>query len=201
MNDKIKKRIRGIFIKNNGYARSKELVQNGINPYYINNLENEGYIIRVSWGLYKWNEDDFQYTNEIYEIYRIIPKGVICLTSALAFHELTTYNPWHYQVAIERNKKVAIPEYPPIKLVFFTQSFYELGITEVKKEGHKIRVYDLEKTICDCIRYRNKIGPELVKEGMNEYMKRKDRNLSKLIMYAQKCKVERKVKEYLEVLI
>jgi predicted transcriptional regulator of viral defense system len=201
MNEKIKNQIKSIFTKNNGYARSKELVNKGINPYYISDFEKEGYITRVKWGLYKWNEDDFQNINEIYEINKIVPQGVICLTSALAFHELTTYNPWEYQVAIERNTKVAIPDYPPIKLVFFTNSLYELGITEIKKDGHKIRVYDLEKTICDCIRYRNKIGPEMIKEGMNEYIKRKDKNISKLIMYAAKCNVERKVKEYLEVLI
>ena len=130
-----------------------------------------------------------------------MPKGVLYLTSALAYYDLTTYNPWQYEIAIERTKKVTIPDYPPIKLVYFSEKQLDLGIVETDMDGHTVRIYDIEKTICDCVRYRNKIGIDIVKEGINEYLKRKDKDLNKLMKYAEVCRVQKILKEYLEVLV
>ena len=135
------------------------------------------------------------------DVFKIVPSGVLCLTSALAYYEFTTYNPWQYEIAIERTKKISLPDYPPIKLVYFSSKQLELGIIEVDIDGHTIRIYDMEKTICDCVRYRNKIGIDIVKEGIKEYLKRKDKDLNKLMKYAEVCRVQKTIKEYLEVLI
>ncbi|MPN48513.1 hypothetical protein SDC9_196121 [bioreactor metagenome] len=152
-------------------------------------------------GLYKWGDYDFQYNFELIDVFKIVPNGVLCLTSALAYYDLTTYNPWQYEIAIERSKKVTLADYPPIKLVYFSSKQLELGIIEVDIDGHTVRIYDLEKTICDCVRYRNKIGIDIVKEGIKEYLKRKDKDLNKLMKYAEVCRVQKIIKEYLEVLI
>lgn len=201
MNKKIEKKIEDIFIKNNGYGTTKELYANGINWYYINRLESEGRITRIKRGLYKLNDKRVEYTDQIVEVFKIVPQGVLCLTSALSYYELTTYNPWQYEIAIERDMKVKIPGYPPIKIVYFSRDLYELGIIKTKIDDHEIKVYDMEKTICDCIRYRNKIGIEMVKESLNEYIKRNDKNISKLVKYAKECRVYKILKEYMEVLI
>lgn len=201
MNNEIFEQIKAVFIKNNGYASTAELSALGINRFYVSELRKNYIIEQVKTGLYKWHNHDYDYDFELVEVQRIIPSGVLCLKSALAFHGLTTYNPWQYEVAIERSSKVSIPNYPPIKVVFFSMSLYELGIMEIDIAGHKVKVYDLEKTICDCIRYRNKIGIELVKEGLQEYLKRSDRNLEKLLVDAKKCKVQKILNEYLEVLV
>lgn len=119
----------------------------------------------------------------------------------MAYYDLTTYNLWQYEIAIERTKKVTIPDYPPIKLVCFSNKQLELGIVEADIDGHQVRIYDKEKTICDCVGYRNKIGIDLVKEGINEYLKRKDKDLNKLMKYAEVCRVQKVLKEYLEVLV
>lgn len=201
MNDIIKEEIKEIFFTNKGYATTKQISNKGINRYYISSLEKCGAISRIKAGLYKWEGYDFKYNFEIVDVFKIVPKGVLCLTSALAYYDLTTFNPWQYEIAVERSSKVVIPEYPPIKLLYFSQKQLEIGISNMEVDGHIIRIYDMEKTICDCIRYRNKIGIDIVKEGINEYIKRKDKNFNKLMKYAEICRVQKILKEYLEVLV
>ena len=201
MNEIIKEEIRELFFKNKGYATTKEISGKGINRYYISYLEKAGIISKIKKGLYKWAEYDFQYNFELVDVFKIVPQGVLCLTSALAYYNLTTFNPWQYEIAIERDSKVAIPEYPPIKLLYFSQKQLETGISNIEVDGHIINIYDIEKTICDCIRYRNKIGIDIVKEGINEYIKRADRDFNKLTKYAEVCRVQKILKEYLEVLV
>lgn len=193
--------IKDIFMSHNGYASTKEVSTYAINRYYISELSEKGIIEKVKNGFYKWCDYDFDFDFELVEVSRIVPTGVLCLKSALAYHNLTTYNPWQYEVAIERSDRVAIPPYPPIKIVFFSKALYELGISEIDIAGHKVRIYDMEKTICDCIRYRNKIGIDMIKECLHEYLKRNDRNLTKLMSYAETCRIKKILKEYLEVLV
>jgi predicted transcriptional regulator of viral defense system len=201
MNENIKEQIKDISFHNKGYVSTKEVEDKGINRYYINQLEKLGLLLKVKTGLYKWGNYDFQYNFELVDVFKIVPKGVLCLTSALAYYDLTTYNPWQYEIAIERTKRVTIPDYPPIKLMYFSNKQLELGIVETAIDGHTVRLYNIEKTICDCVRYRNKIGIVIVKEGINEYLKRKDKDLHKLMKYAEVCRVQKILKEYLEVLV
>ncbi|MGH4051262.1 MAG: type IV toxin-antitoxin system AbiEi family antitoxin domain-containing protein [Clostridium sp.] len=201
MNEIIKQEIKELFYKNKGYATTKEISNKGINRYYVSTLEKSGFILKIKTGLYKWVDYDFQYNFELVDVFKIVPKGILCLTSALAYHDLTTINPWQYEIAIERSSKVIIPEYPPIKILYFSQKQLNIGITNIEVDGHLIKIYDIEKTICDCIRYRNKIGIDIVKEAINEYIKRKDRNFNKLMKYAEVCRVKKILKQYLEVLV
>lgn len=201
MNEVIREQIREISFQNKGYISTSEIDRKGINRYYINQLEKLGLLSRVKTGLYKWEDYDFQYNFELIDVFKIVPNGVLCLTSALAYYDLTTYNPWQYEIAIERSKKVTLPDYPPIKLIYFSSKQLELGVTIVDIDGHTERIYDMEKTICDCVRYRNKIGIDIVKEGIKEYLKRKDKDLNKLMKYAEVCRVQKTIKEYLEVLV
>jgi len=201
MNEIIKEEIKELFFNNKGYASTKEISGKGINRYYVSALEKAGVIAKIKTGLYKWVDYEFQYNFELVDVFKIVPKGILCLTSALAYHDLTTINPWQYEIAIERCSKVIIPEYPPIKLVYFSQKQLKTGIINVEIDGHLIKIYDIEKTICDCVRYRNKIGIDIVKEGINEYIKREDRNFNKLMKYAEVCRVQKILKQYLEVLV
>jgi predicted transcriptional regulator of viral defense system len=201
MNENIKEQIKDISFHNKGYVSTKEVEDKGINRYYINQLEKLGLLSKVKTGLYKWGDYDFQYNFEFVDVFKIVPKGVLCLTSALAYYNLTTNNPWQYEIAIERTKKVTIPDYPSIKLMYFSNKQLELGIVETDIDGHTVRIYNIEKTICDCVRYRNKIGIDIVKEGINEYLKRKDKDLHKLMKYAEVCRGQKILKEYLEVLV
>ncbi len=133
---------------------------------------------------------------------KIVPNGVICLLSALSYYDISSYNPWEYYIAIHRdNHKPKIPEYPPISIFYFADKQYNTGIEEIMIKGNKIKIYDLEKTICDCIRYRNKIGVDIVKEALNEYIKKRGSNINKLLNYARDTGVHSIIKNYLEVLL
>jgi len=152
---------------NNGYITTKEINELGINRFYLSKLEKIGKIERIKRGVYRIKEKIVE--NEIFEINRLVPKGVLCLESAAEYYGLTTVIPNEYQVAIEREIKVVLPEYPPIKLYYYNKKSYELGVEEIEKNGEKLKIYDIEKTICDITKYRNKIGKNVYKEILKNY--------------------------------
>lgn len=185
--------------ENKGYITSKELKDLGINRFYISDLVKNGILERVKNGLYK--DIEFIPENELTLVSRIVPDGVICLASAIEYYGLTTTIPFEYQVALPRNKKIVLPDYPPIKLFYFSDKNYYPGITELSIEGNIVKIYDIEKTICDVTKYRNKIGKNIFNEVLKEYVKREDVNINKILDYAKKMNSYKVLKESLELLI
>ncbi len=194
--------IKKIFKRNNGYARTKEIVDAGVHKHYLYQLVEDNKISRVKRGLYSWNNHDIDTQKELLEVKKIVPKGVVCLLSALSYYGLTTYNPWEYYIAIHRDDfRPKLPDYPPINIFYFSDRQYNIGMKEISVNGNIIKIYDIEKTICDCIRYRNKIGTDVVKEAINQYIKNKERDIDKLLEYAKITGAQTIIKKYLEVLI
>ena len=177
------------------------MLQLGIDHYDLKKLENAGKIERIRRGLYRYNKVSNAEHDELTLVSMMIPDGVICLLSALAYHQLTNFVPWEHQVAILRSRKrmTSIP-YPPIKFVYFAEKQLNLGIQTIQMGAQQLRVYDLEKSICDIVRYKNKIGIDLMKESLINYLKRNDRDIVKLLQYAQQLHV-RDIETYLEVLM
>lgn len=201
MKNKIRKQIKGIFYNNNGYARTKDIVEANIHKKYLRDLLDEGSIYKLKRGLYKWNELEFDFSNEIVDVAKIVPEGVVCLTSALSYYDLTTYTPSEYQIAIYRKSKVVLPDYPPINLCYFSKKYFHTGINQINIEGNLIRIYDIEKTISDSFRYSNEIPKDILLESIKEYMKRRNKNINKLMKYAQNTSAESLITKYLEVLL
>ena len=135
------------------------------------------------------------------EISKRIPKGVICCDSALEYYKLSTINPGEIHVAVNANSNITKPDYPPVQLYYLSKNQFEIGINEIMIQGEKVRIYSPEKTICDCVKFRSRIGMEVVLESIKNYVKRKDRNLALLSEYSQKCRVEKILTKYLEVLV
>ena len=189
MNKKDEK-IYKIFSTRNGFARTKDILAAGIHGRDIRRMRDEGKITRVKRGLYRLAEIPLISNQGFIDLARAVPKGVICLLSALSYHELTTFNPSTISMAICRGSREPKIEYPPVEFYHFSKKQFEPGINETKIEGHEIRIYCPEKTICDCFRYRNKLGLDMAKEGLSEYLKGKDRNLEKLLEYAAICRIK-----------
>lgn len=190
-----------IFENNELFISAKKLKSYGLNTYDIGLMLSDGRLERVMRGLYKWTHLQQEY-NEMVEVGGIIPEGVLCLFSALSFHELTTYIPKKHDVAILRTmRKPILPTYPPIRIVYFSKQRYDTGISEIKIEGHNIKIYDLEKTVCDAVIYRNKIGVDIIKEVMERYILNPQKNLQRLTEYAEKLRIYKIIKTYLEVLL
>ena len=140
--------------------------------------------------------------NSLKEAQLAIPEGIICLRTALAHYELSTWDPPEIYIAIRREQRIETPDYPPVKLFYFSGKFYTTGITTEKLDsGETIQIYDREKTICDVIRFRNKSGLDIMKEALREYIKSKEKKLNKLNSYAKNLKISSVLRQYLEVLI
>jgi predicted transcriptional regulator of viral defense system len=111
---------------------------------------------KVKRGLYKLN--DFREDIQQIEIAKSIPAAVFCLFTTWHYYELSTYIPFEFHIAVPQNRKVKIPDYPPVKVYYLSEKFHETGINEITMSGEKIKIYDLEKSVCDVVRFRNKVG-------------------------------------------
>jgi len=135
------------------------------------------------------------------EARKIVPQGIFCLFSAALLHDLSAFIPSEYHIAIPWKAKVKLPESPPIKLYYWKREQYEVGKSIHRREERELTVYNLEKTVCDFIKLRNKVGLDVTKEVVRNYLKRKDRNLNKLMDYSQQLKISSVVKQYIEVMV
>jgi predicted transcriptional regulator of viral defense system len=200
MNEKDEK-IYKIFITHNGFARTKEILAAGIHRRDIKRMRSEGRIMRIKRGFYRLADIPLISNQGFIDLACAVPGGVICLLSSLSYYELTTFIPSIMSMAICRGSRKPKIEYPPVEFYYFSKKQFEAGIDEIKIEGYKINIYCPEKTICDCFRYRNKLGLDAAKEGLSEYLKRKNRNLEKLLKYAEICRVKPLLQTWLNAMI
>ena len=201
MSSKKHKKIIKIFKTYNGYARSKDILAEGIHPRDIKSILDKGMVIKVKNGLYRLADTPIISNQSFIDLACAVPEGVICLLSALSYYELTTFNPSIISMAIHRKSWRPKIEYPPVEFYYFSKKQFEAGIDKIIIRGHKISIYCKEKTICDCFRYRNKLGIDIAKEGLSEYLKRKDRNLEKLLEYAEICRVKALMEIWINAMI
>lgn len=179
----------------------QELKNEGISQYKVGKMVDEGKLIKLNKCYYEnteycGEESDFYYT----EAYA--PNGVICLLSAAVYYNLTTFIPDAVDVAIPRKGKVStMPEWPQMKVHHYTDERHELGVTKVEEGKNGFRIYDMEKTVVDIVFYREKVGIEETKEVLVTYLQRKDRNLNRLLQYAELMKCDKVMRQYLEVLV
>lgn len=190
--------IQDFFNANDGIIRTKQLRNAGFTHYQLNQLIQTGEVLKVKQGVYKWNDSD---RSELAEVAQIVPEGIVCLYSACQYYELSTFIATAYHMAIPKKSKVVLPDYPPIKLYYWETLSYQIGQTEIKQDGVSIKMYDLEKTVCDVIRQRNKVGLDIVREVVVTYLQRTDRNLAKLVEYASKLGLKNYVSNYLNLLV
>jgi predicted transcriptional regulator of viral defense system len=199
MKNEIREKIKALFLKNNGFASTRDITKEGIHHKYLSILENEGIIEKVKRGLYVL--EGRKYDSAFNDIIHIVPNGVICLASALSFYQLTTYEPLSIEIAIKNKHKIVLPAHPSIHLYYFSKMRYETGITLQRADNIEFKIYDKEKTICDLVFYRNKIGKDILKEVLNNYSGLREKNIARLFDYAKKLRVEKQLRQYLEVLI
>lgn len=200
MNKKDEK-IFKVFRTHNDFARTKDILAAGIHSRNIKRAREKGQVIQVKRGLYRLAEVPLISNQGFIDLARAIPEGVICLLSALSYYELTTFTPSVITMAICRGSRKPKINYPPVEFYHFSKKQFEAGINKIKIKAHKIRIYNPKKTICDCFRYRNKLGLDIAKEGLSEYLKRKDRNLEKLLEYAEICRIKPLLQTWLNAMI
>ncbi len=130
-----------------------------------------------------------------------IPKGVVCLISALSFHALTTQIPRQVHIALPIDAEKPRLEYPPLRIFWLSKKAYSAGIENRELDGISVKIYGIEKTIADCFKFRNKIGLNVALEALRDYRKREGFNIDTLLHYARINRVERVIKPYLEAIV
>ncbi|MBQ7812804.1 MAG: type IV toxin-antitoxin system AbiEi family antitoxin domain-containing protein [Bacteroidales bacterium] len=155
-----------------------------------------GELIKVRQGVYATPQS---LVNTMVDVEKIVPNGVICLYNAWAYHKLSTTIPPSVCIAIETKRKVRLPDDTSVQLYYWKNEYLHFGIEEREYSGYKVRITDLERSVCDAIKYRNKIGLDLCGEVVRSYLKRTDRSLSKLYVYAKRLRVANVLNNYLEI--
>ena len=188
--------IESIMKLNNGYVTSKELDNFGIHRMYLNSMWKKGIVEKVAPGIYI----DINKIEDNYYVFSLsMPNTIYSHMTALYFHGLSIKAPNDkYDITV---KKTYNSKHLKNHEVFYvSDDIYELGLTEVKTPmGNSVRVYDIERCICDIIRSKNRMDSEHVKHSVREYVKRKDKDLIKLSKYAEKLGIKKEVMDYVEV--
>ena len=187
-----------LFRQHDGGLRMSEVLRLGISRAALYTMRDEGIIERVSRGLYRLVALEPLAHPDLVTLAKRVPHGVLCLISALSFHELTTQVPHTVDLALERGTRKPRLDYPPTRCFWFSGPAFAEGIETHELDGVAVRVYDPEKTLVDCFRYRNQLGMDVVLEALRLWRDRRRRKLDVLLKYARMRHVERALRPYLE---
>jgi predicted transcriptional regulator of viral defense system len=190
---------RDAFNAHGGAMRTTEALAAGIHRRTLYAMRSTGEIEALARGVYRLASLPPLANLDLATVAKRIPNGVICLISALAFHELTTQIPHEVHVAITRTARRPRLAFPPLRVYRFSIAAFEAGIEKQTMDGISVRVYSPEKTLADCFKYRSKIGMDVVLEAIRTYRRHHPR-FQHILKYARICRVERLMRPYLEAL-
>ncbi len=194
-------KAKNIFKRHGGVLRMSEALQAGIHRRMLYSMLEAGLIEQLSRGLYRLADLPPLGNPDLVSVSLKVPSGVICLISALAYHEITTQVPHEVYVALERGTEVPRLDYPPLRIFWFSGQAFSHGIETHKIDGVPVRIYRPEKTIADCFKYRNKIGLDTAIEALKLYREKKRFKADDLMQFARVCRVEKVMRPYLEALL
>ena len=197
----IKTVTKQVLIEKGGVAKSADFVAAGIRAVDVVNLCNAGYLDRIRHGYYQLAEADT--TSEEQLLATLIPKGIVCVESALFHYGYSDFAPRRWSIAVPRSMsrtKLDVDALP-LQPYFVLPEIYELGKVSEDFDGVILPVYDRERTICDCFKYRSRLDNEIFNKALKAYANDPKKNLQNLSAYAKKLRVYKKVTELMEVLL
>jgi len=186
---------------NQKFIKTEDLLRKGFSYYLINRMVEEKNIKKINGNTfenlnYKGDESDYLYASGY------IDEGIICLMSAAVYHGLSTFRMSQIDVSIQQKSKISLlKKKKKIVIYYFSKQRYELGIQTIPIDGGFFKIYDMEKTVCDLLSYRNKYGLEDSIAVLKNYLKREDRNINKLISFSKKLRCYNVLNNYLAVLL
>jgi len=185
-------------LKKTRVLRPQDVEAVGISRTYLNKLHSEGVLDRPSRGLYVLQDDEPSEQRSLVEACRRVPRGVVCLLSALQFHGLTTQAPFEVWMAINESARLPRVDTPSLRIVRFSGAALTYGVQEHVVEGVTVRVYAPAKTVADCFKYRNKIGIDVAIEALRDCLKRRKATADELWQAAKICRMTNVMRPYLE---
>ena len=184
-----------------GLLRASDLDAISAPRVVLTRLTAAGLLEKVGRGLYRLPDAQVSEFESLGAIATKAPQAVFCLLTALQFHELTTQLPRQIWIAMPRGSHPPRIDYPPVKMVQFTGDAYSAGIEEVERDGVRLRVYSVAKTVADCFKHRNKIGLDVALEALREAWHSKRVTMDELVEAAKVCRVSNVMRPYLESLV
>lgn len=190
-----------VIIEKGGIAKTSDFVAAGIPAVDIVNLCNTGYLERIRHGYYQLADGNTSSEEQL--IATLIPKAIICVESALFHYGYSNFAPRKWSIAVPRSMSRTKLEVNALALqTYYVQpEIYELGRVADDFSGVKLSIYDRERTICDCFKYRSRLDHEIFSKALNAYAKDEKKNLQNLSIYAKKLRVYKKVNELMSVLL
>ena len=187
-------------VRTQGLLRPHDLAPLGIPRVALTRAVRRGQLERVGRGLYGLVARPVSAHGTLAEVARRVPKGVVCLLSALRFHDLTTQAPFEVWLAIDNKAATPKLDYPPLRLVRFSGAALAEGVEEHVVDGVTVRVTGVAKTVADCFKYRNKIGLDVALEALREAWNGKHMTSDQIWHYAKIDRVANVMRPYLESL-
>jgi predicted transcriptional regulator of viral defense system len=192
---------KSIFRKHGGTLRTRDAIQAGIHPRTLYAMKEAGLIERLTRGLYRLVDLPGLGDPDLISVALRVPNSVICLISALAFHEITTQIPHAVYLALRQGSRPPKLDHPPISIFWFKGPAFSEGIEVHEVDRVPVRVYSPEKTLADCFKHRNKIGIDVAVEALRLYRKHKPLRADDLVRFAEICRVKKIMRPYLEAIL
>lgn len=181
-----------------GILRPKDLAPLGIPRQTLTRLHRRGVLDRVGRGLYRLAGADVTEHHTLAEVARRVPHGVVCLLSALRFHDLTTQDPFDVWLAIENKARRPEPETLSLRIVYMSGAAFTEGVETHEVEGVEVKVYSAAKTVADCFKYRSRVGLDVAIEALKDYRGSAAFDADALWRSAKVCRVSTVMRPYLE---
>jgi predicted transcriptional regulator of viral defense system len=199
-NDKYEKEV-AIFRENDGMMSTGQAISSGIHLRKLYAMRDNKILEKVCRGWYRLAAMPPLSDPDLVTVALKVPKGIVCLISALSFHEITTQVPHKIYVALAKGVKKPRLEHPPIRIYHFQGDAYTKGVESHLIDGVPVHIYCVEKTLADCFKFRNKIGQDVAIEALRLSWQSKNLDLNELLRYAKICRVENVMRPYLEALL
>jgi predicted transcriptional regulator of viral defense system len=196
MAESLQKIIR--YVGKHGIVRPRDIEAIGLPREYLVRLHRKGKLNRPSRGIYTLPGANVTERHSYAEVAKRVPEGVICLLSALAFHEMTTQSPASVWIALRKGARTPALVSPSLRIVRLSGASLTRGIEGHTIEGVQVRVYSAAKTVADCFKFRNKIGLDVAIEALKDCLRQKKANVSEIYRYAKVCRVSNVIRPYME---
>jgi predicted transcriptional regulator of viral defense system len=188
------------YIGKNGIVRPRDIEAIGLPREYLVRLHRQGKLNRPGRGIYTLPDANVTERHSYAQVAKRVPDSIICLLSALAFHEVTTQSPASVWIALPKGaRKPALPS-PSLRIVRLSGPSLTEGIERHQVEGVTVRVYSAAKTVADCFKFRNKIGIDIAIEALKDSLRQKKANVNEIYRYAKICRVSNVIRPYMEAL-
>jgi predicted transcriptional regulator of viral defense system len=184
-----------------GILRPRDLTPLDIPRRHLTRLAEQGVLLRSGRGLYVLASADVSENHSLAEACKRVSGGIVCLLSALRFHELTTQNPWEVWMAITPASRKPKVDHPPLRIVRFSGKAFVEGVERHRIEGVDVRIYSAAKTVADCFKYRNKIGVDVAVQALRDAWQKRKITAAQISHFAEVCRVTNVMQPYLDSLL